>query len=162
LRWTSDRPMVLHLHGYDIEFKVDPQQPATISSRPSWRAASRCPSIAPVAAMAMAPWRTSKCCPAEARLSSAIQRRRALQALLLWRERTRGGAWLRQRFDLPLPLWLWVSGAGATIVLTFAAVALFARDPAFGQHYPRLNLLGWAPLRAAAPALAALVAMVSR
>ena len=24
LRWTSDRPIVLHLHGYDIESKVDP------------------------------------------------------------------------------------------------------------------------------------------
>lgn len=34
-----------------------------------------------------------------------------------------------QRFDLPLPLWLWLSGAGATIVLTFVALALFARQP---------------------------------
>jgi hypothetical protein len=24
LRWTSDRPIVLHLHGYDIETKVEP------------------------------------------------------------------------------------------------------------------------------------------
>jgi hypothetical protein len=24
LRWTSDRPIVLHLHGYDIERKVEP------------------------------------------------------------------------------------------------------------------------------------------
>jgi hypothetical protein len=24
LRWTSDRPIVLHLHGYDIETKVKP------------------------------------------------------------------------------------------------------------------------------------------
>ncbi len=24
LRWTSDRPIVLHLHGYDIESKVEP------------------------------------------------------------------------------------------------------------------------------------------
>jgi hypothetical protein len=24
LRWTSDRPVVLHLHGYDIERKVEP------------------------------------------------------------------------------------------------------------------------------------------
>lgn len=24
LRWTTDRPIVLHLHGYDIEKKVDP------------------------------------------------------------------------------------------------------------------------------------------
>jgi hypothetical protein len=24
LRWTTDRPVVLHLHGYDIELKVEP------------------------------------------------------------------------------------------------------------------------------------------
>jgi hypothetical protein len=24
LRWTSDRPVALHLHGYDIEIKVEP------------------------------------------------------------------------------------------------------------------------------------------
>ncbi len=24
LRWTSDRPMLLHLHGYDVETKVEP------------------------------------------------------------------------------------------------------------------------------------------
>jgi hypothetical protein len=24
LRWTSDKPMALHLHGYDIETKVEP------------------------------------------------------------------------------------------------------------------------------------------
>jgi FtsP/CotA-like multicopper oxidase with cupredoxin domain len=24
LRWTADRPIVLHLHGYDIEKKVEP------------------------------------------------------------------------------------------------------------------------------------------
>ena len=24
LRWTTDRPIVLHLHGYDIEAKVEP------------------------------------------------------------------------------------------------------------------------------------------
>ena len=31
LRWTSDRPMQLHLHGYDIEVRVAPQAPATMS-----------------------------------------------------------------------------------------------------------------------------------
>jgi hypothetical protein len=30
-----------------------------------------------------------------------------------------------QRFDLPLPLWLWLSGAAATLVVTFAVMALF-------------------------------------
>jgi hypothetical protein len=28
LRWTSDRPILLHLHGYDIETKVTPGTPA--------------------------------------------------------------------------------------------------------------------------------------
>ncbi len=31
LRWSSDRPMSLHLHGYDIEVKVAPQSPAVMS-----------------------------------------------------------------------------------------------------------------------------------
>lgn len=33
LRWTSDRPVALHLHGYDIETRVAPDAPATISFR---------------------------------------------------------------------------------------------------------------------------------
>jgi hypothetical protein len=28
LRWTSDRPIDLHLHGYDVEAKVAPGKPA--------------------------------------------------------------------------------------------------------------------------------------
>jgi hypothetical protein len=28
LRWTSDEPLVLHLHGYDIETRVAPDRPA--------------------------------------------------------------------------------------------------------------------------------------
>jgi hypothetical protein len=31
LRWTSDKPMELHLHGYDIEVKVAPAAPAMMS-----------------------------------------------------------------------------------------------------------------------------------
>jgi len=31
LRWSSDRPMSLHLHGYDIEVKVAPQSPVVMS-----------------------------------------------------------------------------------------------------------------------------------
>jgi hypothetical protein len=31
LRWTSDRPILLHLHGYDIETTVAPQSPATMA-----------------------------------------------------------------------------------------------------------------------------------
>jgi hypothetical protein len=32
-----------------------------------------------------------------------------------------------QRFELPLPLWLWLTGAGASILATFAVVALFSK-----------------------------------
>lgn len=31
LRWTSDRPIALHLHGYDLETKVAPQAPASMT-----------------------------------------------------------------------------------------------------------------------------------
>jgi len=31
IRWSSDKPMGLHLHGYDIEVKVSPQTPAVMS-----------------------------------------------------------------------------------------------------------------------------------
>jgi hypothetical protein len=31
LRWTSDRPIVLHLHGYDIETRVEPGRVAEMA-----------------------------------------------------------------------------------------------------------------------------------
>jgi hypothetical protein len=31
LRWSSDRPMVLHLHGYDIESRVEPGKVAEMA-----------------------------------------------------------------------------------------------------------------------------------
>ncbi len=31
LRWNSDRPMILHLHGYDIEQKVEPGRVAEMT-----------------------------------------------------------------------------------------------------------------------------------
>jgi FtsP/CotA-like multicopper oxidase with cupredoxin domain len=31
LRWTSDRPIGLHLHGYDLQATVTPQSPRTMS-----------------------------------------------------------------------------------------------------------------------------------
>jgi hypothetical protein len=31
LRWTSDRPLRLHLHGYDIELRVRPGEPAVMA-----------------------------------------------------------------------------------------------------------------------------------
>jgi hypothetical protein len=33
LRWTTDRPITLHLHGYDIEMKVVPGAVAVMSFR---------------------------------------------------------------------------------------------------------------------------------
>jgi hypothetical protein len=31
LRWTTDRPMLLHLHGYDIEKRIAPGAPAQLA-----------------------------------------------------------------------------------------------------------------------------------
>jgi hypothetical protein len=31
LRWSSDKPIVLHLHGYDIELAVKPDEPAAMA-----------------------------------------------------------------------------------------------------------------------------------
>jgi len=31
LRWTSDRPVTLHLHGYEIDAKVAPGKPAAMA-----------------------------------------------------------------------------------------------------------------------------------
>ena len=31
LRWSSDKPVELHLHGYDIQAKVDPAAPAVMA-----------------------------------------------------------------------------------------------------------------------------------
>jgi hypothetical protein len=33
LRWTSDRPMAIELHGYEIKTQVSPQVPAMMSFR---------------------------------------------------------------------------------------------------------------------------------
>lgn len=46
-----------------------------------------------------------------------------------------------ERFDLPLPLWLWVTGAAATLLLTFAALVLFAGEWQFGRLSRRIDLL---------------------
>lgn len=67
-----------------------------------------------------------------------------------------------QRFDLPLPLWLWLTGAGATLVLTFVALALFARRGDFGSSLLRsVDLLRYAPLRRIAHPLATALRVVS-
>ena len=51
------------------------------------------------------------------------------------------------RYDLPIPLPFWVFGAGATILLSFVLVAVFARETEGSFHYPRVNLLRWSALR---------------
>ena len=67
-----------------------------------------------------------------------------------------------QRFDLPLPLWLWLTGAGATIVLTFVALALFARRSDFGTPFLRsIDLLRFPLLRRVAHPLAAVLRAIS-
>ena len=48
-----------------------------------------------------------------------------------------------QRYDLPIPLPFWVFGAGATILLSFALVTVFARGTAGSFRYPRVNLFRW-------------------
>lgn len=87
-----------------------------------------------------------------------MPRRAARTVLALgapWAAGTANAHGFGQRFDLPLPLWLWLTGAGATIVLTFVALALFARRPDFGSGFLRsVDLLRFAPLRRMAHPLA--------
>ena len=51
------------------------------------------------------------------------------------------------RYDLPVPLSLWIVGAGATIILSFVLVAMFATTTFEQFHYPRINLLRYAFFR---------------
>jgi hypothetical protein len=63
-----------------------------------------------------------------------------------------------QRFDLPLPLWLWLTGAGTTILLTFAVFAFFVREKIVSADCPHLNLMRFAIFRAIAhPAIIELI-----
>ena len=52
-----------------------------------------------------------------------------------------------QRYDLPVPLRLWVLGAGATILVSFFLVAIFAKGEVGQFSYPRVNLLQWRMFR---------------
>ena len=52
-----------------------------------------------------------------------------------------------QRFDLPLPLTLWLVGAGATIVLSFALIALFVRERAIGTRLTSIYVGRFAVVR---------------
>jgi hypothetical protein len=45
------------------------------------------------------------------------------------------------RYDLPVPLWLYLGGAGLTVALSFAIVALFARTASPRRDHARLFLM---------------------
>src|SRR5439155_17857592 len=75
------------------------------------------------------------------RAGGSVLRSSSIAAVLLLAASPAAAHGFGQRFDLPLPLWLWVSAAGATIVLTFAAIALFVRERSFGAGHPQLRLL---------------------
>ena len=67
-----------------------------------------------------------------------------------------------QRYDLPLPLSFWLVGAGATVIISFAAMAMFYRERPGDGAYPRFNLLRLAPIRwLAHPVFVALIRAVS-
>src|SRR5262249_51119590 len=50
---------------------------------------------------------------------------------------------LAERYTLPIPLWLYVTGAAVVVALSFAALAVFVREPPQLRRYPRINLLRW-------------------
>jgi len=50
---------------------------------------------------------------------------------------------LAERYNLPFPLWLYVTGAAVVVALSFAALAVFVREPPQLRRYPRINLLRW-------------------
>ena len=52
-----------------------------------------------------------------------------------------------QRYDLPLPLWLYTTGAGATVLLSFAVIALFLRRTHGNPEKHSFDLLSVSGLR---------------
>ena len=51
------------------------------------------------------------------------------------------------RYDLPIPLSLYLAGAGLTVALSFAMLALFVRSAPSADDYRRINLMRTAPGR---------------
>jgi hypothetical protein len=91
-----------------------------------------------------------------------IGRRCAVACCLACATRATSAHGFGQRFDLPLPLWLWLTGAGTTIVLTFAVIALFVHEQTFDAECPRLNLTRFGFFRAIAhPAVIALLRLLA-
>ena len=74
-----------------------------------------------------------------ARFSSSRFIRSAVAAAAAALPSAAGAHGFGQRFDLPLPLWFWLFGAAATIVLTFAAVALFGSRQPTAVGAPRIR-----------------------
>lgn len=46
-----------------------------------------------------------------------------------------------QRYSLPIPLWLYLTGAGLTVAVSFAMIALFVRKAPTAQAYKRIDLM---------------------
>ena len=56
-----------------------------------------------------------------------------------------------ETYDLPLPLWLYLWGAGATVLVSFVPISVFAgraSRPDVAYSYPRFDLLRFGALRA--------------
>ena len=171
LQWRSDRPIALHLHGYDIETKVTP--PATAVMAFTARLAGRFPvtehrqdgTTPSRGGLPRSPPLARPSAPASLRPRPIHASRRPLRVAVL-RVLAAGLALVAsgvqahgfgQRFDLPLPLWLWIGGAAATILITFVLVAVFAREPAAPRRPWQIDLLAVDTVRVAAhPAAVAL------
>jgi hypothetical protein len=108
LAWRSDRPLTLHLHGYDIEWRVRPGRRADRASRPM-----------------------SGRFPIEILWPDDGHHDTPLAVLEVYprQVRSRGGSpatapaaahGFGQRYDLPVPLSLYLRGAAAAIVFSLS------------------------------------------
>ena len=153
LRWSVDAPMELHLHGYDVEVEIEPAAPATmlffaefagrfaVDAHLDGGAEREVLFLEVLPSFMQGPrefWRRGP------PLSGVVL---ILLWLFVWFSPPAAAHGLGQRYDLPLPLRFWVVGAGATVVLSFAAMGLFFRDRAGVGEYPRFNLLRLPPVR---------------
>ncbi len=134
LRWTSDRPIPLHLHGYDIETKVEPGTTAemTFTARATGRfpVEEHKPDTRGGHSHGEAPLVRIEVRPAleQARLRCGWRRcRRSPQPRASTPACAHG---FGQRYELPLPLGLYLFGAAAVVALSFVVFALFVRRPA--------------------------------
>ena len=130
LKWTTDRPFTLHLHGYDLEARLVPAAPvelrftASATGRfpmeihgPGWSGRSVISRSIPADLL---PHRT----PVTARRRRLAWGGSAVLTLLPGEALAHG---FGQRYDLPVPLWLWAAAAGAAVALSFVIIGLFVR-----------------------------------